>query len=143
MSTATVLPHINAGLNSIATVLLLLAFVMIKAGRKEAHRRLMLATIAVSAVFLVSYLIYHFTAPIFVFPGTGWTVPAYYTLLITHVICAAAVTPMVFITAWRALHGRFERHRAIARWTWPMWFYVTTSGVAVYYVLYHVYPAPM
>ncbi|NKB44270.1 MAG: DUF420 domain-containing protein [Alphaproteobacteria bacterium] len=143
MTTAEVLPHINAVLNSISTVLLLIGFVLIKAGRKEAHRKVMTSAIGVSAVFLVSYLTYHFTAPIFVFPGTGWAVPAYYTLLISHVILATVVAPMVVVTAWRAFHGEFDRHKAIARWTWPVWMFVSISGVAVYAILYHVYPAPV
>ncbi len=143
MTTAALLPHVNAVLNSISTVLLLIGFILIKSGRKEAHRKVMTAAIVVSAVFLVSYLTYHFTAPIFVFPGTGWAVPAYYTLLISHVVMATIVLPMVIVTAWRAYHGQFDRHKAIARWTWPVWMFVTTSGVAVYAVLYHVYPAPM
>ena len=143
MTTAEVLPHINAVLNCISTVLLLIGFVLIKAGRKEAHRKVMTSAIGVSAVFLVSYLTYHFTAPIFVFPGTGWAVPAYYTLLISHVILATVVAPMVVVTAWRAFHGEFDRHKAIARWTWPVWMFVSISGVAVYAILYHVYPAPV
>lgn len=116
---------------------------MIKSGNKDGHRKVMLAALVVSALFLVSYLTYHFTAPIFVFPGTGWAVPAYYTLLISHVVLATAVTPMVVITVWRALHGQFDRHKMIARWTWPVWMFVTISGVAVYAILYHVYPAPV
>ncbi|MDG2244256.1 MAG: DUF420 domain-containing protein [Rhodospirillaceae bacterium] len=143
MTTANVLPHINAVLNSIATVLLLIGFVLIKSGRKEAHRTIMTAAIVVSAVFLVSYLTYHFTAPIFVFPGTGWAVPAYYTLLVSHVVLATVVSPMVVVTAWRAFHGDFDRHKVIARWTWPVWMFVSVSGVAVYAILYHVYPAPV
>ncbi|MBT4740483.1 MAG: DUF420 domain-containing protein [Rhodospirillaceae bacterium] len=143
MTTAEVLPHINAVLNSISTVLLLIGFVLIKTGRKEAHRKVMISAIMVSAVFLVSYLAYHFTAPIFVFPGTGWAIPAYYTLLISHVVLATVVSPMVVVTAWRAFHGQFDRHKAIARWTWPVWMFVSVSGVAVYAILYHVYPAPV
>ena len=143
MTTAALLPHINATLNGISTILLLIGFVLIKMGHKDAHRKTMISAIVVSAIFLVSYLTYHFTAPIFVFPGTGWAVPAYYTLLITHVIMATVVTPMVVVTAWWALHGQFERHKKLARWTWPVWIFVTTSGIAVYAILYHVYPAPM
>ena len=101
----------------------------------------MISAMAVSAVFLVCYVIYHFTAPIFVFPGTGWTVSAYYTLLISHVILATIVAPMVATTAWRALNGSFHRHKAIARWTLPIWLYVTVTGVVIYAILYHVYPA--
>jgi len=140
MTAATILPHVNAVLNTLATVLILIAFIFIRSGNREMHRKFMIAAILVSAVFLVSYLTYHFSAPIFVFPGTGWTVPAYYTLLISHVILAVVVTPMVMITAWRALHGVFDRHKAIARWTFPIWLYVTVTGVAIYAILYHVYP---
>ena len=143
MTTAALLPHINSILNTISTVLLLTGFILIKSGSKESHRKVMISAMVVSAVFLVSYLTYHFTAPIFVFPGTGWAVPAYYTLLITHVVMATAVTPMVVLTAWRAFHGQFDRHKVIARWTWPVWMFVSVSGVAVYSILYHVYPAPM
>ena len=143
MSTAAVLPHVNAVLNSISTIFLLVGFYFIKTESKDSHRKAMIGAMVVSAVFLVSYLTYHFTAPIFVFPGTGWAVPAYYTLLISHVVLAAIVGPMVVVTAWRALHGQFDRHKAIARWTWPAWIFVTVSGVAVYAVLYHVYPAPI
>ncbi len=143
MSTAAILPHVNAVLNSISTVFLVIGFYLIKTDRRDAHRKAMICAMIVSAVFLVSYLTYHFTAPIFVFPGTGWAVPAYYTLLITHVVLAAIVGPMVVITAWRALRGQFNRHKAIARWTWPVWVFVTVSGVVVYAILFHVYPAPI
>lgn len=141
MTSATVLPHVNAALNALSTVLLVIAFAFIRSGNREAHRKVMLAAIVVSAVFLACYLYYHFTAPIFEFRGTGWTVPAYYVLLVTHVILATIVTPMIGVTAWRSLHGQFERHRKIARWTFPIWLYVTVTGVVIYAVLYHVYPA--
>lgn len=141
MTAEEILPHVNAVLNTISTILLLIGFAMIRSGRRAAHKKVMLSAIAVSAVFLVFYLIYHFTAPIFVFPGTGWTVPLYYTMLISHVILATIVTPMVMVTAWRALHGQFDRHKAIARWTFPIWLYVTVTGVLIYVILYHVYPA--
>jgi len=140
MTTATVLPHVNAFLNAASTVLLLIGFYYIRSGKRDVHRAIMIAALSVSALFLVCYLIYHFTAPIFVFPGTGWTVPAYYALLISHVILATVVTPMVAVTAWRAFRGTFERHRAIARWTIGMWLYVTVTGVVIYVILYHVYP---
>jgi putative membrane protein len=105
------------------------------------HRKVMIAALSVSAIFLVSYLTYHFTAPIFVFPGTGWTVPVYYALLISHVILATLATPMVAVTAYRALKGTFDRHKAIARWTIGVWLYVTVTGVMIYVILYHVYPS--
>jgi putative membrane protein len=141
MTATEILPHLNAALNTVSTILLISGFVMIRSGRREAHKKFMISAIIVSSIFLISYLIYHFSAPIFVFPGTGWTVPAYYALLISHVILATIVTPMVLITAWRALHGAFDRHKAIARWTFPIWLYVTVTGVMIYAILYHVYPA--
>ncbi|MAI07082.1 MAG: hypothetical protein CBC47_08135 [Alphaproteobacteria bacterium TMED87] len=140
MLTIEDLPHLNAILNTITFLLLVIGFTLIKLGYKNFHRIVMLCAITVSAIFLVSYLIYHFTSPVFVFPGTGWTIPAYYLLLVSHVILAMIVTPMVVVVAWFALKGVFEKHKKFARWVWPMWLYVTGSGVAVYIILYHIYP---
>jgi len=140
MLTIEDLPHLNAILNTITFLLLVIGFTLIKLGYKNFHRIVMLTAITVSAIFLVSYLIYHFTSPVFVFPGTGWTIPAYYLLLVSHVILAMIVTPMVVVVAWFALKGVFEKHKKFARWVWPMWLYVTGSGVAVYIILYHIYP---
>ena len=134
------LPHVNAALNATSTVLLLIGFAMIKAGRKQAHRAFMGAAIFVSALFLASYLTYHFTAPIFQFRGEGIMVPIYYTILITHVILAALVTPAVLFIAWQAIKERFERHKKWAKIVLPVWLYVTTTGVVIYYMLYHLYP---
>jgi len=151
MDTAAVLPHVNAALNTLSTILLVIGLVLIKTRHRELHRKVMLAAIIVSALFLVSYLTYHFTAPIFVFPGTGWTVPVYYAMLISHVILATLVTPLIVMTALRGIRawsaggntyqpGLFDRHMALARWTLPIWLYVTVTGVAIYVILYHVYP---
>jgi uncharacterized membrane protein YozB (DUF420 family) len=140
MDSATLLPHVNAALNAVSTVLIVLGFILIRRGAREAHRKVMLLAIGVSAVFLVSYLFYHFTAPIFVFPGTGPIRALYYVILITHVILAAVVTPMIILTALRALRGTFDRHKALARWTLPIWLYVTVTGVIIYWMLYHAYP---
>jgi uncharacterized membrane protein YozB (DUF420 family) len=139
MDTANTLPHLNAFLNTVTMVLLVTAFVLIRRRRIDAHRRAMLAALAVSALFLVSYLIYHFSAPIFVFRGEGVVRPIYYALLISHVVLAAVATPMILVTAWRGLNRIDARHRALARWTWPLWMYVSVSGVIVYLLLYHVY----
>lgn len=139
MDTATTLPHVNAALNAITTVLLVVGLAMARARRPEIHRPVMAAALVTSAIFLVSYLIYHFTAPIFVFPGQGWTRPAYYALLISHVVLAAVVTPMIGLTAWRGLRGTIESHRPLARWTMPLWLYVSVTGVMIYVVLYHFY----
>ena len=140
MTASAILPHINAALNAASTILIVIGFFLIRNGRRSAHKKVMISAIFVSAVFLVFYLIYHFNAPVFVFPGTGWTIPVYYTILISHVILATVVTPMVGVTAWRALNGSFDRHKAIARWTLPIWLYVTVTGVMIYVTLYHIYP---
>src|SRR3954469_11323609 len=132
-----VLPHVNAVLNATSTILLLIGFGLIRGGNRALHRKVMLSALIVSSVFLVSYLVYHFTAPVFVYRGPAWSRPVYYALLISHVILATVATPLVAVTAWRALHGTFDRHRAIARWTLPVWLYVTTTGVVIYAILYH------
>jgi uncharacterized membrane protein YozB (DUF420 family) len=153
MDTSAVLPHVNAVLNTLSVVLLTAGYVLIARGQRRAHRRVMTAAMVVSAAFLVSYLVYHFTAPIFIFPGQGWTRPAYFTLLASHVVLATLATPMVIYTAWRAFKGyrrspdltdtpAFAPHKAVARWTLPVWLYVAVTGVMVYVILYHVYPAP-
>ncbi|GAB6054096.1 hypothetical protein JCM17960_29160 [Magnetospira thiophila] len=139
MTSATFLPHLNAGLNALSTLLLLVGFFMIKTGRQQTHKKVMLGALTVSAIFLVCYLVYHFTAPIFVFKGEGWVRPIYYGMLISHVVLSAVVVPMIAMLVWNALHGRFERHRKWARWTFPTWIYVTTTGVLIYVLLYHVY----
>lgn len=150
MELTAVLPHVNAALNATSTVLLIIAYALIRSGRREAHRRVMIAALIVSAIFLVCYLTYHFTAPVFVFPGTGWVVPVYYAMLVSHVILAAVATPLIALTAWRAIKAWrsggaaapapvYQRHRAIARWTFPIWLYVTVTGVLIYATLYHVY----
>lgn len=139
MDTANTLPHLNALLNGAAMVFLIIAFLMIRRRRIDAHRRAMLGALGVSAVFLVSYIIYHITAPIFVFRGEGLVRPVYYALLISHVVLAAVATPMILVTAWRGWHRYDARHRTLARWTWPLWMYVSVSGVVVYLLLYQIY----
>lgn len=139
MNTATVLPHVTASLNALALMLLSAGFMLIRRGRRDLHRKVMLAAVGVSALFLLAYGIYHATAPIFVFRGQGAIRPVYYALLISHVALAAAVTPMIAATLWRALTGRFATHRGLARWTWPVWVYVSASGIVVYLMLYHLY----
>lgn len=139
MSTATILPHVTASLNAVALALLLAGFALIRSGRRDTHRKVMLAAVGTSGLFLVFYLVYHFTAPIFVFRGEGAVRPVYYALLISHVVLAALVTPMIAVTLWRALKGRFEVHRGLARWTLPVWLYVSVTGIVVYAMLYHLY----
>lgn len=138
MSTATVLPHVTATLNAVTIGFLMVGFVFIRRGNREAHRAAMFAAVTSSALFLAAYLTYHFTAPIFVFKGQGWVRPVYYTLMISHIVLAMAVTPMALLTFYRGVRGRFERHRPLARWTLPLWLYVSLSGIVVYVMLYHM-----
>lgn len=136
----TPLPHLNAVLNSIATVLILYAFYQIKLGEREKHKKAMLAATVVSAVFLISYLTYHAVAPIFVFRGEGFVKAFYYFILISHVILAAVVPFLVVYVIWRALRGEFEKHKPVAKWAAPIWIYVSFTGVIVYLMLYHFHP---
>jgi len=133
------LPHVTAGLNALAVVLLLAGFTLIRLRRYAAHRAVMTAAVVTSSLFLAAYLTYHFTAPIFVFRGVGLVRTLYYAMLVSHVVLALAVAPMVAVTFLRARAGRFSRHRALARWTLPVWIYVSVTGIAVYVLLYHVY----
>ncbi|MBI2964180.1 MAG: DUF420 domain-containing protein [Deltaproteobacteria bacterium] len=138
MSTAD-LPALNAALNALSALLLGTGFVFIRRGRIGRHRACMVAAFAVSTVFLGSYLIYHLHHGSTPFPGRGWIRPAYFTLLLTHVLLAAGVVPLALLTLYRAARGDFERHRRIAAITFPLWMYVSVSGVAVYWILYQLY----
>ena len=139
MDPAQLLPHLNAALNAVSAALLLAARILIARRRIDAHRRAMLAALGVSALFLVSYLAYHYAAPIFVFRGQGAIRGVYYALLVSHVVLAALALPLVLATAWFGLRRVDARHRALARWTWPLWMYVSVSGVVVYWLLYQAY----
>jgi uncharacterized membrane protein YozB (DUF420 family) len=132
------LPALNAILNGAAAVLLVSGFVLIRSGRRRAHRRVMLAAFSVSILFLVSYLVYHAQVGSVRFTRTGAIRTVYFAILITHTLLAAAVPPLAIVTLSRALGGRFDRHRAIARWTLPVWLYVSVTGVAVYWMLYRM-----
>ena len=132
------LPAVNAGLNSISTVLLGVGYYFIRQGQREKHRAVMLAAFASSCLFLTSYLIYHYHAGSVPFQGQGWIRPVYFTILITHIILAAAIVPLALITLTRALRERYDRHRRIARWTFPIWMYVSVTGVVIYLMLYQM-----
>lgn len=132
------LPGVNAALNATAAALLVVAYVFIRQGRVAAHKRTMLAAFGVSVLFLISYLVYHSQAGSKRFPGTGTIRTVYLTILFTHTVLAAAVPVLAIITLRRALAGRFERHKAIARWTLPIWLYVSVTGVVVYWMLYRM-----
>ncbi|RAU20419.1 DUF420 domain-containing protein [Paramagnetospirillum kuznetsovii] len=139
MTLATTLPHVTASLNALALCFLAAAYAFIRQGRRDLHMRAMLAAVATSALFLAFYLLYHFTAPIFVFRGEGVVRPIYYALLISHVILAVVVTPMIGMTIIKAARGNFDEHRKIARWTYPVWVYVSVTGIVVYLMLYFIY----
>ena len=123
-----------------STVFLLAGFIQIKRGNKGAHRACMTAALVSSTLFLISYIVYHANAGRTVFLDPAWFRPIYLTILITHTILAVAVVPMVLLTLSRALKERFDRHKKIARWTWPVWMYVSVTGVVIYLLLYRIFP---
>jgi uncharacterized membrane protein YozB (DUF420 family) len=134
-----IFPAIDASLNGTSAVLLLVGRGFIKRGNMAAHRAVMLAALVSSSVFLACYLYYHWHVGSVHFQGQGWSRPVYFSILISHTILAAAIVPMIIITLSRALRERFDRHRAIARWTYPLWMYVSITGVIVYFMLYHLF----
>jgi uncharacterized membrane protein YozB (DUF420 family) len=133
------LPALNATLNGSAAILLLIGYRFIRRGEIRRHRATMLSACAVSTAFLTSYVIYHANIGSKRFPGHGPVRTVYLTILLTHVVLAAAVLPLALITVIRGLRGRYDRHRAIARWTFPIWLYVSVTGVVVYLMLYQLY----
>lgn len=132
------LPTVNATLNTISTILLTIGFVMIRRCKTAAHRNCMIAAFVVSGLFLTSYLIYHYHAGSTPFEGTGWIRSIYFAVLIPHIILAALILPLALITLYFALRKRFAKHRRIARWTLPIWLYVSVTGIIVYWMLYHL-----
>ena len=135
------LPALNAFLNGTSALLLTAGFVFIKRRNVAAHRACMLAAFGVSALFLVSYVVYHAQSGSVPFPGRGLVRPIYFTLLVSHIVLAATVLPLALTTIHRAWTERFDRHRRIARWTLPVWLYVSVTGVVIYWMLYHLVPA--
>jgi uncharacterized membrane protein YozB (DUF420 family) len=135
-------PAWNAILNGTSAILIGVGYVMIRSKRIQAHKACMLAAVGTSTLFLISYVIYHLRVGSVRFPGQGFARHAYLTMLATHTILAAAIVPLVIITLTRALKGRFLEHKSIARWTMPMWAYVSVTGVLIYFWLYQVYSAP-
>ncbi len=133
-----VLPSINAALNATAAVLLAWGYSLIRRGRVRTHRKVMTAAFAVSCLFLVGYLTYHYRVGSVRFPGTGAIRTVYLSILATHTILAAAVPVLAIITLRRGLAARYDKHRRIARWTLPIWMYVSVTGVVVYVMLYHL-----
>ncbi len=135
----SILPAVNAVLNGSSAVLIATARGYIRRGRIETHRRLMIAAVITSSLFLASYLYYHAHVGSVRFQGQGWSRPLYFSILITHTILAAAVVPLVLTTLSFGLRRRDVRHRRIARWTYPVWMYVSVTGVVIYVLLYHVF----
>ncbi len=141
MFSISILPHLNAILNAIAACFLLGGFFYIKSGNRHAHKRCMIIALTVSSLFLISYVIHRFYVPIFVFQGEGTIRLLYYILLISHVFLAILIVPMIAITVLYAFREKFIAHKKIAKWTWPIWMYVSISGIIVYVMLYQLYPA--
>lgn len=131
---------LNASLNGISGVLLACGYTAIRRGKIAVHKRFMISAFIVSSVFLVSYLLYHYRVGHVAFQGQGWIRPVYFVLLISHTILAIVIVPLILITLRRALLERFDKHRIIARWTLPLWFYVCVTGVIVYLMVYQIWP---
>jgi uncharacterized membrane protein YozB (DUF420 family) len=132
------LPAVNASLNALSTVLLLTGYSFIRQGKREQHRKLMISAFGVSMLFLICYVVYHAQVGSVKFQGQGWLRPAYFAILITHVVLAATVPVLAVLTLRRALRGEFARHKKLARVTFPIWLYVSVTGVIVYAMLYHL-----
>ena len=147
MELLKIFPHLNAALNATSGVFLLLGLFSILSKRVHAHRACMLAASSISALFLVSYIAHHIVRTSLYglgptkFTGEGLARPIYFTILTSHTILAAVVGPFVLVTLWRAIKGNFESHKRIARLVYPVWLYVSLTGVAVYFMLYQLYPA--
>ena len=137
------LPIINACLNALATLFLSLGYFFVRKGNKTAHKKCMISALLTSAVFLTCYLIYHFNTEVVTrFVNPSWFRPIYLVILITHVILAVVILPLIFMTFSRALKARYELHKKIAKWTWPLWMYVSITGVLIYLLLYQIFPQP-
>ena len=130
------LPAVNASLNALSGILLLAGYVLIRRRRIETHRKVMIAAFVTSSIFLVCYVVYHAQVGSVRFTRQGFVRPLYFTILVTHVTMAAVVLPMAIVTLTRGLKGRYPQHRRLARWTFPIWMYVSVTGVLVYVLLY-------
>jgi uncharacterized membrane protein YozB (DUF420 family) len=133
------LPTVNALLNATSAILLLLGRRFIGKGEKEKHRMCMLGAFGISVMFLISYVIYHYQHGSQPFQGVGWVRPVYFSILLSHTILAAALAPLVLMTLRKALRKEFEGHKRLARWTYPIWVYVSITGVMIYLMLYQVF----
>lgn len=144
--TALDLPPVNAVLNGLSTVFLGAGYIFIRKKRQDAHRNCMIAAFATSTLFLICYLTYHIYVGYYLHRGPtrfldpAWFRPIYLLILGTHTVLAVVIVPMVLISLYRGLEGQFERHKRIARWTWPLWMYVSVTGVLIYLLLYQIFP---
>jgi len=140
------LPAVNATLNGLSTIFLSFGFFFIRRGNKIAHRNCMISAFVTSVIFLGCYLTYHIWLAVVLHQGPtrflnpAWFRPVYLTILITHTILAAAIVPLILLTLNRARKQNFEAHKKIARWTWPLWMYVSVTGVVIYFLLYQIFP---
>jgi len=139
MIDTSILPGINATLNACSTILLVLGFIAIKKKRVEAHKKFMGSAFIFSTVFLTTYLYYHYHVGHTAFPGSGLIKTIYLIILIPHIILAAVMVPMILMTFYFALSGKFDSHKKIARWTLPIWLYVSFTGIIIYFMLYHLF----
>jgi uncharacterized membrane protein YozB (DUF420 family) len=136
-------PALNASLNGLSAVLLAGGYAAIRAGKRDVHKVFMVSAFSVSTAFLISYVIYHLRVKqLVLFQGQGWIRPVYFTLLTSHTILAIVIVPMILITLRRAWLEKFDKHKVIARWTLPLWFYVCITGVIVYFMVYQIYASP-
>ena len=134
------LPAVNACLNGASATFLTLGYIYIKRQKQIAHRNCMIAALCTSTAFLTCYLVYHYFAGRTTFQNPQWFRPIYLFILLTHTILAVAIVPMVLITVMKAIQRRWEAHKRIARWTWPIWIYVSITGVVIYLLLYQIFP---
>lgn len=140
MPMTAILPAVNAALNALSACLLIGGYACIRRGRRAAHQRCMLAAFLVSVLFLASYLTLRYLAGMTRFEGQGWIRPVYFTILLSHTVLAAGIVPLAIVTMARALREEHARHVRVARWTLPLWLYVSITGVVIYWLLYHLYP---
>lgn len=134
------LPAVNAGLNSLSVLFLTAGYYFITRRNQPAHQKCMSAALVTSALFLISYIVYHSFAGRTIFKEPDWFRPIYLAILLTHTVLAVAIVPLVVMTFLRAVRARYDLHRKIARWTWPLWMYVSVTGVLIYFLLYQIFP---
>ena len=140
------LPAVNATLNGMSAVLLISGYRFIKRGNQKAHRNCMVGALIASALFLTCYVYYHYSMKKLYgeahtrFVNPDWFRPIYLCILFTHLVAAIAIVPMIVVTVAHAVRGRFDNHKRLARWTWPLWMYVSSTGVLIYFLLYHIFP---